>query len=418
MTEKSIFDNSMSRRWKNRDYTELDNDFELRDKSSYPKLLNDEINLISFNSEDSVLIGSASYKVQKYPADIDLYQQVKTCCSKEQAIEYFYLGIKSIVNNVRLKKNHWMIEVKCGIDDRYNIIDNLAIISTNDIILFLETSQSIISPSDYIKLKELVEVLKNQNSQEKHGDTIELIYNILRRYKIIRWSSSQIELGEQVRYGKKFYLKDCIDTHSPINIEIIAILNGRFTDISNFYVLMFYDKMTGMDVVVNFPQEYLVDGKKFVIEGLKQGIDKVLFSNIDRDVFKGIKRMFSLARLTNDVNLFRKIRPIISSDLSQLSQLKSELATLHEIIEFTDSLPWFVVYDQLESIKWRLGGNTYLDDTALDIMTSAIEKILDNRRDIVYMKDTILLIKEYLLDIVNDAAHNYLVHVGLYKLFT
>lgn len=417
MSEKSIFDNSMSRRWKNRDYTELDNDFELRDKSSYPKLLNDEINLISFNSEDSVLIGSASYKVQKYPADIDLYEQVKTCCSKEQAIEYFYLGIKSIVNNVRLKSNHWMIEVKCGIDDRYDILDNITIVPTNEITNFLESSKSIISPSDYIRLIELVGVLKNINIISERDDAIEEIYNILRKYKIIRWSSEQIELGEQVRYGKKFYLKECIDTHSPINIEVIAIINGKFTDISNFYVLMFYDKMSGMDVVVNFPQEYLTDGKKFVIDGLKQGIDKVLFSNIDRDVFKGIKRMFSLARLTNNINLFRKIKPIISSDLAQLSQLKSELATLHEIIEFTDSLPWFVVYDQLESIKWRLGGNTYLDDIELEKMTNAIESILDNKRDIVYMKDTILLLKEFLLDIVNESAQKYLEHVKLYKLF-
>lgn len=387
--------------------------FELRNRDSYPKILNDEIKLISFNAEDSVLIGSASYKIQKYPADIDLYEQVKICCSKEEAIEYFYLGIKSIVNDIRLKQYHWMIEVKCGLDDRYDIIDNLSVVSIDEIVNFLSSSQNLISQKDYQKLNEIVAMMSVSNNRD---DAIQMIHNILRNYKVIRWSSAQIELGEQVRYGKKFYLKDCIDTHSPINIEVIAVINGKFTDLSNFYVLMFYDKITGTDVVINFPQEYLTDGKKFVTEGLKQGINKVLFS-IDLDIFKGIKRMFSLARLTENMNLFRKIQPIISSDLAQLSQLKSELATLHEILDFTDSLPWNVVYDQLESIKWRLGGNTYIENIELEIITRAIERILDNKRDIVYMKDTILLLKEYLLEIVNDEAKKYLEHVNLYKPF-
>ena len=97
------------------------NVFDLREKNSYPRILNDKIKLLSFNSNDSTLIGSASYKIQKYPADIDLYEQVKKCCSKDDAIEYFYLGIKNIVNNINQKQYHWVMEVKCGIDDRFDI---------------------------------------------------------------------------------------------------------------------------------------------------------------------------------------------------------------------------------------------------------------------------------------------------------
>lgn len=380
--------------------------FDLKDKKSYPKILNDEIKLLSFNSNDSTLIGSASYKIQKYPADIDLYEQVITCCSKEQAIEYFYLGIKSIVNTIRLRPNHWMIEVKCGIDNRYNINNKEEL----GILLMESKYNNLLSNDDYLKLYELYNSKPNKLNKE-------IIEEIIRKYKIIRWSSNQIELGKQIRYGKTFYLKDCIDTFSPINIEVIAVINNKFTDLSNFYVLMFHDKISDRDILINFPQEYLTDGKKFVIKGLKEGINKVLFSDLNKDVFKGIKRMFSLARLTDNNMLFNKIKPYISGPLAELSQLKSELATIHEILEFTDNLPWNVVYSQLDSIKWRLGGNISLSKDEFNEIMYLIDNILSNKNDKQYMKDSILYCKNILLNIVNNKSEKVLKKIGLYKYF-
>ncbi len=380
--------------------------FDLKDKRSYPKILNDEIKLLSFNSNDSTLIGSASYKIQKYPADIDLYEQVIACCSKDQAIEYFYLGIKSIVNTIRLRPNHWMIEVKCGIDDRYNINNR----SELGVLLANAKNINLLSSHDYLKLSELYNSEDNKLNRE-------IIDEIIRKYKIIRWSANQIELGKQVRYGKEFNLKECIDTHSPINIEVIAIVNNKFTDLSNFYVVMFHDKISNRDIVINFPQEYLSDGKKFVIQGLKDGINKVLFSDLNKDVFKGIKRMFSLARITNDNRLFDKIEPYISGPLAELSQIKSELSTIHEILEFTDNLPWNVVYSQLDSIKWRLGGNTTLTQREFSEIIGIIDNILSNKNDKQFMKDSILYCKNILLNTVNEDSEDILKIIGLYKRF-
>lgn len=387
--------------------------FQLRNKDSYPKILNDEIKLLSFDTNNSVLIGSASYKIQKYPADIDLYEQVIRCCSKEDAIEYFLLGIKNVVNNIRMKDNHWVIEVKCGVDDRYDIINEGYDLTTNQLFQFLHKNVHILKIEDYEKLNELAMYLDNEPS----NDIIDEIYKILRDYYIIRWSANDILLGSIVRYGKKFFLEDCIDTHSPINIEEIAVVNNKFTDLSNFYVVMFHDKLTDKDYVINFPQEYLEDGKKFVIRGLRDGINKVLFSNVYLDVFKGIKRMYSLARLTNDINLFNKIAPIISSDLSALSQLKSETGTIIEIMDFTSTLPWGVLYSQLESIKWRIGGNTYISNDLIGIITAKIDIILANKYEIDNTKKLLKQIKEILVDVVNEKATEYLESKKLYVKF-
>ena len=379
------------------------NIFALKDRLSYPKILNDEMKLVSFNKNNSSLIGSMSYKIQKYPSDIDLYEQIKVCCSKEEAIEYFQLGIKRIVNEVRLKRYHWVIEIKCGIDDRYDVINNLTQSNLNN---FLNDNLNILDMKDYNEL----------NNLSVHSD-LEKITDILRKYYIIRWTADEVEFGQKVKAGKRFYFEDCIDTISPINIEIIAVVNRKFTDISNFYVLMFHNKIDGTDVLINFPQDYLVDGRLFVIEGLKDGINKVLFSKIHKDVFKGIKRMYSLARITQDEKLYDKIKDIVSSDLSALSQIKSEFATINEILNFTDELPWNILFSQLDGLKFRLGGNTFLPDNYVVIFSDAIDTILSNKRDIEYMKEKTLEIKNSLLEIINVISEEYLKEKKLYIKF-
>lgn len=379
------------------------NIFALKDRLSYPKILNDEMKLVSFNKNNSSLIGSMSYKIQKYPSDIDLYEQIKVCCSKEEAIEYFQLGIKRIVNEVRLKRYHWVIEVKCGIDDRYDVINNLTQSNLDD---FLNNNLNILDMKDYNELRNL----------SVYSD-IEKITDILRKYYVIRWTADEVEFGQKVKAGKRFYFEDCIDTISPINIEIIAVVNRKFTDISNFYVLMFHNKIDDTDVLINFPQDYLVDGRLFVIEGLKDGINKVLFSKIHKDVFKGIKRMYSLARITQNYKLYDKIKDIVSSDLSALSQIKSEFATINEILNFTDELPWNILFSQLDGLKFRLGSNTFLPDKYVVIFSDIIDTILSNRRDIEYMKEKTLEIKNSLLEIINIFAEEYLKEKKLYIKF-
>lgn len=379
------------------------NIFSLKDRLSYPKILNDEMKLVSFNSHNSSLIGSMSYKIQKYPSDIDLYEQIKVCCSKEEAIEYFQLGIKRIVNEVRLKRYHWVIEVKCGIDDRYDVVNNL---TQNNLDDFLNNNLNILDMKDYDELRNL----------SVYTDS-EKITDILRKYYVIRWTADEVEFGQKVKAGKRFYFEDCVDTISPINIEIIAVVNRKFTDISNFYVLMFHNKIDGDDVLINFPQDYLVDGRSFVIQGLKDGINKVLFSKIHKDVFKGIKRMYSLARITQNDKLYDKIKDIVSSDLSALSQIKSEFATINEILNFTDELPWNILFSQLDGLKFRLGGNTFLPDNYVVIFSDIIDTILSNKRDIDYMKEKTLEIKNSLLKIINIIAEEYLKEKKIYIKF-
>lgn len=380
------------------------NNFAIKERIAYPKILTDEIKLISFNKNNSTLIGSMSYKIQKYPSDIDLYEQINVCCSREEAIEYFKLGIKKIVNDVRIKRYHWVIEVKCGVDDRYDIVNGL---TQANLEVFLRENISILNSEDYEMLRLLSQNLSSQENYEK-------AVNILRNYYVIRWTSDEIEFGQKVKAGKKFYLEECIDTISPINIEIIAVLNNKFTDLSNFYVLMFHNKIDGNDVLINFPQDYLIDGKLFVIAGLRDGINKVLFSKTGKDVFKGIKRMYSLARITRDEELYNKIEEIISSDLAALSQIKSELATINKILNFTNELPWNILFFQLDGMKWRLGSNTYLSDSDINAFSYIIDSILANKRDIEYIRDKTLELKNALLILINDYSEKFLRSKNLY----
>ena len=391
-----------------------DNFFENKNKISYSKMLNDEIRLLSFNAEDSSLIGSASYKIQKYPADIDLFEKVLTCCSKKDAIEYFTEGIKAIAHDVTNKRDHWLVDIKCGIDFRYDIE-----LTSRAIHKFLKESPMLLNNEDFEEISVLVdEIDLYKNFDTKLVDTnYEKIYDILRKYKIVRWGACEVQAGVQYRFGKRFEFKECVDTHSPINIEIIAVINGKFTDLSNFFVLVFHDKITGQDVVVNFPDDYIIKGKMFVIEGLREGINKVLFSNTQRDVFKGIKRMYSLARLTNDGELLNKIYKAVVGDLASLSQMKSELGTIIKILKFTSYLPKDILFNQLDDIKWRMGGNMNLTDNNIIAYSNIILDVLNNKENTPHIIEQLKGLYDSLLRDINIAATKYLKTVGLYHKF-
>lgn len=355
---------------------------------SYPKILSDQIKLLSFNSENSLLIGSASYKVQKYPADIDLFEIVNTCCSKEDAIEYFYQGIRHIVKELMEKRNYWVIEVKCGLDPRY---DTKQFNTENDIIDWLTSNRQLISDTDYINLLETL-------SQPINAKSREYIDNIFRTYHVIRWSGEQIIGGSQVRRGKTFNLRDCIDTISNINLEIIAIIDGKFVDLSNFFVLTFHDKLTDKDYIVNFEEDVLTKPNTVVKRTLCTAINNLYYSYYNRDVFKMIKRMFSLGRINRDSTLLNKITPLVESDLSEISQIKSELGTLYEIATFTDNFPNDIFFKQLDAIKWKIGGNTFFTTEEVNSYSSIIDDILSNKN---YLYTSIIRVKHLKDDILN-----------------
>lgn len=384
-----------------------------KDKSSYPEYLNDEILLISINKDRSQLIGSASYKIAKYPSDYDVFERVLACCSKEDIIKFFVKNIKQVVSNIVQKKNHWFMELKCGLDKRYNL--NFGVYTNG----YLKISQSFIDRVQKLYDRELLSDKEMNEMQHiihmsKPGQLeFEQLTKILRDHNVIRWNAKEVLAGYKILPGnKKLTLAEAASDVSQINIELIAVVDNKITDLSNFFVLGYRNTEDKL-YFINLPKDAYEDFYNFFLENLRKSIEKMYFSKLDYNPLKLVKRYWSYAKFVNDKDLIERLLPIINSDAAMAGQIKSELATIIKLLERTNKFPVSVMKNQLGTLKWRLSTVMIipedLEKKADKIINYIIKNTLPNKVIVELLNNIIDPLKK----IIDLKTFNYLKTVNL-----
>jgi hypothetical protein len=88
----------------------------------YPKNVNEQIAFLSLDKNKlAVPFGSYIYRMQKYPADIDLIETYDGCCSVDDVINNVVTSIQKIVNLLDDDKNRYFTEFKAGLDNRFDV---------------------------------------------------------------------------------------------------------------------------------------------------------------------------------------------------------------------------------------------------------------------------------------------------------
>lgn len=245
-------------------------------KSRNPEFYTDDekeiIDILKLNNSENTLVqpvGSFTYSIQKYPSDIDLNQIVTV-----SHISTFVSDLKKLIKKIERyssdKRSVFFTDFKAGID-----------------------------PND-----------------AKKG---------------LKWSSLEIIDGKKKVKGDNFngyvYLEDALLEQSVIKLDIVVISHeiSRIIEASTFFIL--YSEKDGK--YVNVPQNFF----DLFVDGVKKDILK--YSSIGKDfkLFKAIKRMWSLARLTKDISMLQKLAPIIDSNLSLLGQINADIETIILLIE-------------------------------------------------------------------------------------
>lgn len=403
------------------DYSDIPFDRIISDKpeSAYPDYIKDEIMLISINKDYSKIIGSASYKIQKYPGDIDIWEGIEKCCSKEEVIDFFVKNIKRIVRNILNKKNHWFMELKCGLDKRFDL--NPGVYNHGYFIMdrgfvgqaMLLFNAGLLSQDE---IDEIIRIDKMGNSGQLEYETLK---TLLRKHLVVRWSANEVLQGYKILPGNiQLQLEEAVSQRSQINIELIAVVNNKITDLSNFFVLAYRDSV-GNVFMINLPQESYDDFTEFFKDNLKQSIEKLYYSKLDFNPFKMVKRYWSYGRFTRDPNLIEKLLPIISSDIALASQLKSELGTIVKLLEKTKNIPCCanvpmdILKKQLSTFKWRLSNVMDISEELEEEIDDRINETIDAQmipNDTINDLDDI---KNKLENIINVKTIKYLKSVGL-----
>lgn len=380
---------------------------ESKPKTSYPQSVNNEIHLLTFSKNgEAVPFGSYIYRIQKYPGDVDLVESFQECCDVDEVVAKFEKSLKRIVRNVQKKKSHYYSEVKAGLDLRYDI--NLGEIEYGryypnpDIIPYSNK----LHQNGLLSNEELAIIHYIFNKDIYNGDDYDAIFNIYREHRILRWTADEVLKGKKVLSGKVIMtLNQALRFESPVKIDVISNINGRFIEVTNFLELAVKngDQMTKINIDLEENHD--------IPRTLPIEIEKLYFSNYYYSPFKMIKRMYSLSRHNQDKDTLLKILPFLSSNTSLLYQIKSELDTIILILKKFQNPSPKAIFNQLDEMKNRIAAVVELDDDELVIINEYIDYINKNKDKKIKI-ELLGKLKKYITPIINDESISYLQSIG------
>lgn len=389
---------------------------------SYTTKAIENIRLISLNPENSVPFGSFIYKIQKYPGDIDITETYEDCCTIDEVVNKTAKKLQGIVKNIVALKSHYMTEAKTGEDLRYDPgVNIIGYLDKGNYHINDKTKQNLQAYSNKLLKRDLI--------TEEEYETImaiiarefptaydyDILYNIFREHRILRWSDKEILKGFKILpEGIKMKLTDALKMKAFVKIDMITNLNGKFIEMTNFFFLV-VKKMDGKDYLINFHRDYDVEFvKKRAEHELPLEIEKLFFSKYYFNPFKGVKRIWALARHYKDLSMINKLKDFISGNISLLYQLKSEIGNMMLLIEKLKSYPKVGINNQIQDIKSRLVYVLELgeDELIVDQWFNNATAINDK-----YNKYQALnKIKKYMESAINFFTLEYLEHVEFTRL--
>lgn len=382
---------------------------ERKNPNSYSNDIHDAINIISIDPEETEVFGSFAFKALKFPTDLDLLEEVKGCCSKEDVINKVEKEIKNVVKRIMKSKDSYVSELKAGLDKVYMI--DLG-----------EFKKNILSNFDYEQVGEDVTNLYENGylTEEEYNEIMKYVkpnitniqyqhlFDLLRDKWIIRWNDSEILKGKkELSNGREITLNQALYDKTLIKLDMWAPINNRYVEVTNFFILRSIDKQ-GNEEDINLELDIIPD---LVEEVLK------FMSGLFYKPYKYAKRLWSLSLAIRDIETIKLITPLLNSDASKLNIINSDISVIVGMIERIKKPPINFLVKEIDNFK-NIISNISSIKLQEDKLYKEIEYIVDNYFKME--KDDFIArlnrIKEYLQSEINEYALTYMKGVGLYPL--
>lgn len=280
--------------------------------------------------ENIKIFGSFAYRLP-YTSDIDLLEEFNVHGNRNFAIKRLDEEIKYLVKDAHTFKHDILMEFKLGTDSRFDIdigyLDRGIYYPNRSLI---QISKAMMD--EKLLLADEVQFITNILNDPKYQlrgyytpEAFDVINDIFREQHIIRWSYEELKKNsKKLRAGKVINIKQSISTLGHIKTDVIAYINNNLTEVSNFIFLISENK--GVKYIVNYDK---VMGPDFIAteteNGLTEEIEKLFYSKFHYSPYKGIKRLFALARSRNDFGVLKRLVPILTSSIALMYQLKAQL---------------------------------------------------------------------------------------------
>lgn len=213
----------------------------------------------------------------------------------------------------------------------------------------------------------------------------------------LHWSVEQIineKHGELSLYDACF-IKDVV------KLDIIGPYDERYLEMSTFFIL-------------KSASEYL-NVKSDYFESFKKSLLKDIAHYQESKPFKALKRVWSLARITNDTNTMKLLKDVIKSNLALLGQINADIETIILLIEHESKYDTEFILNELDGFKEKLSTviDIKLDYEKINLMIDNIKLLFRFGKDQNFNKSTILVenltrLHNYLLKVINKETIDYL----------
>lgn len=323
---------------------------------SYPNDIKDAINYISFIHHWNPKYiadpyGSYIYRIQKYPGDVDLYEVIDYFKTEGDTIEFFIKTIKNIIRH--LGKQYIYSEFKAGIDENYEInigtLQNGRFTPSDNIysVLFEKFEDGLFTDDEYESMIRALHLI----GDDFDSVIYDYVYNLIREKRILRWTKDEVLQGFKKTNKNKIYLEDALQEKTMIKLDLIVLLNNRYMEITNLIFLNYkqYDGENISYIPIGLNWEDLFKSNLLNID-----IEKLYYSNKFYSPFKICKRMYAVMRQKSNFRYFNQLKYVLTGEVSQLYQIKSELDVIIIIIERTKKPDYNIIDKQLQDIKSRL----------------------------------------------------------------
>jgi hypothetical protein len=359
-------------------------------------------------------VGSQKYKVHRYPGDIDIFEQVKVCCSLEEAQNKIVQHFQDLARNIYYTPNVYFGDFKAGLDHRYDInIGELDIegkpINYNPRMIRLQVENlyedSLITKKELEEFNEAIKPKPNREQWEELND-------LKRRYYIVRWNLDEILRGYKLigppSELEELTLAEAITHKTICKIDIWAPVMGNFMEITNFFLLVLQQPLSGgkyKDIPINIELGNIYSS---LISDIKH-----YGSKAHRNSLKFAKRIWTLCSYINETETMRKLYPLFVSGAGILNQINSEIEVLVNLLEKIPRPPIDLIKEQVDRFKFRIS-QVYEFDLNEKVVNRLIDEILltDNKSKMIENLEKIV---KHLKKYIESYSNFYLNRIGINK---
>lgn len=333
---------------------------QMRDPQSFSNYTRDIIKIIT--TEPGVNpVGSQKFRGHRYPGDVDIFEKVIECCNLETALINIEKKIKDMIRNIDNRKDVFLGDFKAGLDDRYKVnygnLNSKGKIFGWDIKKIRETLKKQYKKGLYND--EEMKILLEAAVENPSIHDWEIFNKLIRERFIQRWSNDELKKGKKImnqdRKPKVLNLKDALTHDTIVKIDIWAPVDGRYTELTNFFLLIYLDENDKENVIntelSDRTESLLIDLAHYGQPELKKTL-------------KYAKRLWALLSYSKGKKveeILNKLYPLFSSDAGVLSQISAEIETIDLMLSSLRKMPFKKLINQIDGFKPRIGSLVQLD---------------------------------------------------------